>query len=171
MNAISEPKKKRVREVTGGKVLLWLVAFFGVVFAVNGVLVQAAISTFGGVETQSSYKAGLMFGQEVAKAERQDAHHWQIDGKLVRDRAGEAVLDITARDEKGVPLTGLKAVARLAHPADERLDHVFELARTGAGAFHGQVQAQPGQWELLVDLYRGDDRVFRSRSRVTLQSP
>jgi len=161
-------RRNKSGELTGRAVLLWLVAFFGVVFAVNGVLVKAATSTFGGVETQSSYKAGLMFEQEVAKAERQDARRWQVDGKLARDRAGEAVLDISARDEKGAPLTGLKAVARLAHPADERLDHVFELARTGAGAFHGQAAAQAGQWELLIDLYRGEDRVFRSRSRVTL---
>ena len=156
-------------ELTGRMVLLWLVGFFGVVFAVNAVLVKAATSTFGGVETQSSYKAGQMFEQELARAERQDARHWQVDGKLARGRAGEAVLDIAARDEKGAPLTGLKVVARLAHPADERLDHVFDLARTGAGRFHGQVEAQAGQWELLIDLYRGDDRVFRSRNRVTLK--
>lgn len=162
-------KPRKARELTGKHVLLCLLGFFGIVFAVNGVLVRAATSTFGGVETSSSYKAGLLFEQEVAKAERQDARHWQVGGKLTRDRAGEAVLDITARDEKGVPLTGLKAVARLAHPADERLDHVIELTRGGAGLFHGEAKAQPGQWELLIDLYRGDDRVFRSRSRVTLR--
>jgi len=169
MNAITEIKKKRPRELTGGKVLLWLVVFFGVVFAVNGVLVQAAVSTFGGVETQSSYKAGQMFEHEVAVAERQDALHWQVDGKLTRDRAGEAVLDVNARDAKGAPLTGLKAMARLAHPADERLDHVVPLSRIGAGQFHGEVKAQPGQWDLLVDLYRGETRVFRSRSRISLR--
>lgn len=162
-------KPRKARELTGKHVLLCLLGFFGIVFAVNGVLVRAATSTFGGVETSSSYKAGLLFEQEVAKAERQDARHWQVGGKLTRDRAGEAVLDITARDEKGVPLTGLKAVARLAHPADERLDHVIELTRGAAGLFHGEAKAQPGQWELLIDLYRGDDRVFRSRSRVTLR--
>ena len=43
------------REVTGRHVLLSLVSFFGVVFAINGALVRAAISTFGGVETASSY--------------------------------------------------------------------------------------------------------------------
>ena len=63
---------KKPRELTGRHVLLWIVGFFAVVFAVNGVLVRAATSTFGGLETQSSYKAGLMFEQEVAKAERQD---------------------------------------------------------------------------------------------------
>ena len=67
----------------------------------NGVLVRAAISTFGGVETLSSYKAGLQFEQEVGLVERQDALHWQVSGTLTRDRAGDAVLDVTARDAQG----------------------------------------------------------------------
>lgn len=163
----AQPKKPR--EVTGRTVLFSLIGFFGVVFAVNAVMVKAATSTFGGVETTSSYKAGLMFKEQVAAAEAQDARHWQVDGTLKRDGAGEAVLELSARDAKGAPLAGLKAFARLAHPADARLDHEIPLDRIGAGHFRGMTMAARGQWELLVDLYRGDDRVFRSRSRVTLQ--
>ena len=160
---------RRLRELTGRHVLLGFVAFFGVVFAVNAVLVRAAISTFGGVETASSYRAGLQFEHEVAVAERQNALHWQVSGKLTRNGAGEAVLDLTARDANGAPLPGLRADARLAHPADERLDRVIEIRSVAAGVFHGQAAAQPGQWDLIVDLYRGDQRLFRSQGRVTLK--
>jgi len=160
---------RKTRELTGRHVLFCLLGFFGVVFAVNAVMVKAATSTFGGVETSSSYKAGLMFEQDVARAGQQDELRWQIGGKIARDKAGAAMLDISARDAKGVPLEGITAQARLAHPADERLDHVIALDRTNAGLFHGQAQAQPGQWELIVDLYRGEARVFRSRSRITLR--
>ena len=59
---------RKTRELTGRHVLFCLLGFFGVVFAVNAVLVKAATSTFGGVETSSSYKAGLMFEQDVARA-------------------------------------------------------------------------------------------------------
>ena len=142
---------------------------FAIVFAVNGYMVKAAISTFGGVETQSSYKAGQQFEHEVAIAERQAALHWKVDGKLTLDKVGEAVLDVTVRDAKGVPVTGLNALARLAHPADERLDHVVPLDRVGAGDFHGVAHAKAGQWELMIDLDRGGKRVFRSRSRISLR--
>jgi len=169
MRTTSHRKRKPARELTGRVVLFWLLGFFGIVFVANAMLVQAATSTFGGLETGSSYKAGLMFTEEIASAQRQDALHWHVNGKLTRDRAGEAVLDINARDGQSAPLTGLTAVARLAHPADARLDHVIPLSRSGVGTFHGEAQAQPGQWELIVDLYRGDDRVFRSRSRITLR--
>jgi nitrogen fixation protein FixH len=83
--------------------------------------------------------------------------------------AGVAVLDLIARDAQGRPLGGLTADARLAHPADDRLDHVIAVRPLAAGVFRGTAEAQPGQWELIVDLYRGDQRVFRSRSRVSLR--
>jgi len=169
MQAAPHAKQKQARILTGRHVLLWLVAFFGIVFAVNGVLVRAAISTFGGVETLSSYRAGLQFEQEVGLVQRQDALHWQVTGKLARDSAGVAVLDVTARDAQGAPLSGLTADARLAHPADDRLDRVIAVRSVAGGVFRGAAQAQPGQWELIVDLYRGDQRVFRSRSRVSLR--
>jgi nitrogen fixation protein FixH len=159
------------RELTGRHVLICFIAFFGLVFSANAVMVKVAMSTFGGVETTSSYKAGLMFGQDVARAEQQDALHWQVLGQLSRDGLGNAVLDISVRDGKGVPVDGLAAQARLAHPADERRDHWIALKDASTGRFHGVAKAEPGQWELIVDLYKDDARRFRSRSRVTLSSP
>jgi nitrogen fixation protein FixH len=162
-------RRDRPRELTGRAVLLWFVAFFGLVFAVNGVLVKAATSTFGGLETTSSYKAGLLFKQEIESAERQAALHWHVDGRLRRDAVGEAVLDVAVRDARGGAVTGLTALARLAHPATAKLDHIVPLNPVGAGQFHGMVPAQAGQWELIIDLDHGGNRVFRSRSRVTLR--
>jgi nitrogen fixation protein FixH len=159
----------KTRELTGKHVLLCFLGFFALVFAVNGVLVKAATSTFGGVETSSSYKAGLMFKQDIAAAEQQDALHWQVEGKITRNGSRGATLNISARNEKGTPLAGLAAKARLAHPADERLDQAVMLDPVGPGQFHGEAQAHAGQWELIIDLYRDDVRMFRSRSRVTLR--
>jgi nitrogen fixation protein FixH len=162
-------KTGKPRELTGRAVLLWLIAFFGVVFAVNGWLVQAATSTFGGLDTPSSYQAGLRFESEIGRAERQQALHWQVDGTLKRDGAGEAVLDVSVRDAQGQPISGLSADATLEHPANAGLDRVIHLAKIGSGAFHGVAQGRAGQWDLIVDFYRGGERMFRSRSRVSLQ--
>lgn len=159
---------RKPREVTGRTVLFSLLAFFGCVFAVNAVMVKAATSTFGGVEVQSSYKAGLQFETEVARARAQDALHWRVDGHVARDGAGEAVLALSVRDAKGLPVPGIAAEARLAHPADERLDRDIALKPSGAGTFRGEASAAAGRWDLIVDLYRDGTRVFRSRSAVVL---
>lgn len=162
-------RRDKPREVTGRTVLIWLVGFFGLVFLINGIMAKAAISTFGGVRTPSSYKAGQNFEHEVALARAQDALHWKVDGKLNLGRAGAAMLDMSVRDAEGQPVGGLTAEARLWHPADSRRDHVIPMRKTGPGAFHGEAQAQPGRWELTVDFYRGDKRMYRSRSEIMLK--
>ena len=159
----------RPRELTGRGVLIWFIGFFAVIFAVNAVMVKAATSTFGGVETTSSYKAGLKFKDEIAAAAKQAGLQWHVDGKLVHDKAGEAVLDIAVRDAAGKAVTGLAATALLAHPADARRDHEVPLGLVGTGQFHGVVVAPAGQWELIIDLERDGERVFRSRSRAVMK--
>ena len=163
------PRANKPKELTGRTVLFCLLGFFGVIFAVNGVLVKAATSTFGGTEKMSSYAAGLTFSKEIAAAERQQALNWQVDGKLARGRDGAATFDVAVRDAQGVAVGGLTAEARLAHPANARLDQVIALSRTGPGSFHGETEGARGHWELFVDFYRDGARVYRSRSRVMLQ--
>jgi nitrogen fixation protein FixH len=162
-------KQKRVREVTGRTVLIYLLGFFGVVFAANALLVKAATSTFGGLEVASSYKAGLRFNADEAQAHSQDGLRWQVSGKIERDGAGMAKLVLDARDSHGIPLSGLAVETRLVHPADARRDRVIPMRETIVGVFSGAAPAAAGQWELVIDLMRGDERVFRSQSRVVLR--
>jgi nitrogen fixation protein FixH len=158
----------RTKEVTGRTVLVWLVAFFGIVALVNVVMIRAAVSTFGGLETESSYQAGLAFARETADARAQNALHWRVDARLSPLRDGATDVAIDARDAEGRPLDGLAATARLVHPADQRDDRVMALRQTGPGVFRGVTPAAAGQWDLVIELARDDQRVFRSRNRVLL---
>ena len=69
------------RPITGRMVLAALVAFFGFVMLVNIVMVRAAITTFGGVDTPSSYQAGLAFKAEEAEAAAQAARNWTVEAE------------------------------------------------------------------------------------------
>ena len=159
----------RTKEVTGRTVLVWLVAFFAVVAAVNVAMIRAAVSTYGGLETESSYQAGLAFARETADARAQDALHWRVDARLSPAGAGATGLMVDARDADGRPLRGLAATARLVHPADQRDDHAVALRETGPGEFRGTALAAAGQWDLVIELAREGKRVFRSRNRVLLR--
>ena len=162
-------KERQPRELTGRAVLIWLLGFFGVVIVANAVLVRAAVSTFGGVETESSYKAGLMFSREAAAAHAQDSLHWQVTAK-VRPSGGErTIVEVVARDAQGRPLRGLEASAVLAHPADQRFDHLVSLTEQEPGKFEGVTAPIAGQWELVIELSRDGARLFRSRNRIVLQ--
>jgi len=117
------------RPLTGRTVLICLIGFFAVVFIANGIMISAAISTFGGVETASSYQAGLAFAREAAAAHAQDDLHWRVTAQ-VRHAPGATLVDIEARDSAGRPLAGLTATAQLAHPNDRR---AFNLELTAEG--------------------------------------
>jgi nitrogen fixation protein FixH len=161
--------RREPRELTGGMVLALLLAFFAVIFAVNGVLVHKALSTFAGVETESSYKAGQSFEREVAKSEAQDARRWQITGQVTRAADGTAVLDIVARDVDGATLTGLDALVTFERPTDRRLDRTMTVGKDGAGHFRGRANIAAGQWDLVIELWRQGERQFRSINRIVLQ--
>jgi nitrogen fixation protein FixH len=156
------------RPLTGRVVLAWVIAFFAVVALVNAVMIRAALTTFGGVETASAYQAGQVFEREAAAARAQDARQWRVQANLRRD-GGDAVLEIKAHDAEGRALTGLSATAGLHHPTDARGDHAVPLAEAAPGRFSGAVAAAPGQWDVLIEFSRAGERVFRSRNRVVLK--
>jgi nitrogen fixation protein FixH len=155
------------RILTGRMVLFYFIAFFGVVFTMNFFMVRVAISSFSGVETESAYKAGLSFKNDVAAAHAQDARHWAVEASL--QRGGDATrLVIMARDEGSRPLAGLTPEVRLAHPTDKRRDIAVEFVEVTAGRFQNLTPMPQGRWDLVIALKRADETVFRSKSRISL---
>ncbi len=155
------------RRLTGGTVLACLVTFFVIVAVVNGIMIRFAISTFGGLETSSSYQAGLTFKQDESEARAQEDRHWQVKADL-RAVGGNTLIEIDARDPAGNPLTGLEASALLQHPTDARHDRKIVLSENATGHFRGTTDPEPGQWDVMIELSRGGERLFRSRNRVVL---
>lgn len=162
------PAVRGPREVTGRMVLSWVVGFFAVIIGVNAFMAHQALSTFGGVDTDSSYRAGQVFEREVAMAKAQDAQHWQVDAK-VTPSAGDAILDIVARDASGAPLAGLTATALFARPTDRRLDREVAVSEDTLGHFRGSAEIPAGQWDLVIELSRQGERLFRSKNRIVLR--
>ncbi len=150
-------------------VLVFMIAFFAVIFGVNAFMAHQAISTFGGVETASSYQAGQMFERDVALARVQDAQHWRVDAKVTTSAAGVALLDVSASDASGAPLAGLTGTAIFERPTDRRLDRSMAIAETATGRFHGTAVLPAGQWDLIIELSRGGERKFRSKNRIVIR--
>ncbi|MFD2250694.1 nitrogen fixation protein FixH [Pseudochelatococcus lubricantis] len=182
------PRRGRERRLTGRTVLLCLIGFFGAVAAVNVVMIRAAISTHGGAEKISSYRAGLNFARDREAAEAQKALGWQVDVMLPH-RAGTVGLkpagghgclvpqhacvatgatSVSVRDAQGRPLAGLEATLVLAHPTDSRRDRSIPLADRGNGIYEADIAVTPGNWNLDLDIERNGEQMFRSSSRVVL---
>lgn len=157
------------RQLTGRMVLAMMIAFFAVIIGVNGFMAHEALSTFRGVDADSAYKAGQQFEQEVAAAQAQDAEHWRVDAKVTPDADGAVLLDVTARDAAGKPLSGLTATAVFARPTDRRLDRSMPVSEDAPGHFHGNAAVAAGQWDLILEFSREGDRLFRSKNRVIIK--
>jgi nitrogen fixation protein FixH len=157
------------KPLTGGKVLTMLVAFFGVIIAVNLVMMRLAIQTMPGTDVDSAYTASLAYEKEIAIAQGQNARNWKVDAQVRRGPDGSANLQVEARDNDGKPMSGLKFQGRFERPTDRRADRPVELAEMGIGVYRGNAaQIAAGQWDLVIEGVSAGQRMFLSKNRVVL---
>src|SRR3954469_22741245 len=101
------------KPLTGTKVVLMLVAFFGIVIGVNVTMMKLAIATLPGTDVDSPYAAGLSYDREISAAQDQAARKWQVNAHIERRADGAATLQVDARDASGRPMSGLTFGGRL----------------------------------------------------------
>jgi len=156
MNAIS-PANPRSRWIP------WVfVAGFGVVVAVNAVLITAAISTFTGTTTAGAYDRGRGYGEVLAEAARQQALGWRT---AVSRTEGAVLLAVRLPD--GTPLPADALVTGVLQRPLERfaLPLAFQPSAPGGWRAAAEVPA-PGAWEAVLTVTRGTDRL-ELRERLT----
>lgn len=158
------------RPITGRFVLICLIVFFGLIIAINVVMMKLAIETLPGTEVDSPYAASLAYGNEIEAARAQATRGWAVVAHVAREEDGGASVHIEAKDREGKPLTDVVFTSRLERPADRRLDQPVELASIGGAVYRGRVaQLASGQWSLVLEGDRNGERVFLSRNRVILK--
>lgn len=156
--------------LTGRKVLLIFVAFFGTIAAADTFLVMSAVRSWSGAEATSAYKAGQLYNAEIARARAQAERGWTLDARAERAADGGALIRVEVRDEAGRPLAGRRLDVSLQRPTDKRGDRSLVLAETGPGSYAGAVpDLAPGQWDVVVDVLDGKERAYRRRTRVVLR--
>jgi nitrogen fixation protein FixH len=157
------------RPLTGRQVLWMFIAFFGVMFAVNGFMAYAAIKTFRGADTESVYAASRAFPGEIAAAQRQAALDWSVDLHADRTADGAAAIVVSPFDAQGKPVTGLTLRARFEHPSDRYRDKAVDLVEARAGTYQASAEGVAGgAWDVTIEAARDGERVYRSRNRIML---
>ena len=134
------------RELKGGHVLAILVAFFGVIFAVNFLLAYLANSTWSGLVVENGYVASQSFNSDLAKAKAQEALGWNVG--FTADRND---IKITFADAKGAKIDSLNLTGRLQRTVTDKEDQQLTFAWMGAGLYSAPARLAPGLWEVEVD--------------------
>ena len=156
-------------KLTGMHVLLILVAFFGIVAAVNIVMIRFALKTHSGEVTAHPYEKGLAYNAAIREAREQEARGWKVDGQVSRAGDGKAQIEVSARDSAGAPLSGLKVHGLLAAPADVKRDRPIELVEAAPGVYRGEAAAQAGAWAFELTAARDGKTLFQSHNRINLR--
>lgn len=152
--------------ISGRKVLVYLVAFFATVTAVNGVFIYQAVKTYPGLSAENAYRTGLAYNRVLAAAEAQRALGWRV--KLERARVGETDgLRLSLADRDGSPIQAPKAIAELRRPAHRGDDRRVDFAPVGPGIYAVALpEGTKGAWDVVILIERPDGGVYRAEHRL-----
>ncbi len=132
-----------VKRITGWHAAAALIAFFGVVIAVNVTMAVFAVRTFGGVVVENSYVASQKYNGWLEAARRQNELGWTIEPGLDRQRHVVVSVDVESAQVAGF--------AR--HPLGREADVPLTFGRDMRSA-----QAlPPGRWAVHLIVRRGNN--------------
>jgi len=153
------------RPVTGRTVLVWVLAFFGFIFAANGALVFFALDSWPGLVSDKAYDEGVSYNRTLDAAAVQARRGWSSELAFVpggKTGDGNVQLRLTGPDK--APVTGLKARVRFHRPVGDDFEETALLKEIAAGLYAAPV-ALPlsGRWYAEIDVRRKQDTVYRMR--------
>lgn len=155
-------------EITGRHVLWGMIAFFGVIFAVNGWFLYSALSTHTGVVAVEPYRKGLAYNDRIAADERQHALGWTSSVSL---DVAAGKLDVALADRTGAPLGGLDLRGMIGRPSTVEHDAKLEFREAAPGRYEARLAGiEAGTWLLQLEAAHltsaGEEILWRHRQRL-----
>ena len=147
------------REFTGRKMLLIMLAFFGVIICVNVFMAYSAVKTFPGLEVDNSYVASQQFNERAAA---QRALGWTVE--FVQD--GDEVV-LTLQDADGQTVIPAAIAATLGRPTFAGDDIALEFRLVG-NEYRAAADLASGPWRLFLDAVAQDGTRYKKRMHLTV---
>jgi nitrogen fixation protein FixH len=159
---------RRPCNVNGRDVLALFLAFFGAIFAVNGALIYAAVSTHTGLVANEPYRKGLAYNERIFADEHQAQLGWSERLELGRD--GHLRFVLAERDSR--PVGGLRIRGVLGRAATNRHDVNLAFVETAPGQYEAQgPEIAAGSWLIALEarIAEGAEPTYRLRRRLWLK--
>lgn len=157
---------KRERELTGRHVLFILLAFFGVMIAVNAYFTVVAVSSFRGEDVPRSYRQGLEYNQTLEARAAQAKLGWTVTTNRVEKDGGHWLL-VQVQNKDGNPVFAADLTATLRHRTDTALDQSLHLTPDGPGRYQTALTVPTGEYYLKGMISKASDQfVFTQSVRV-----
>jgi len=152
-------------EFTGRHMLLIMVAFFGVIIAVNLTMAFMARRSWTGIVVENTYVASQEFNANAAEGRAQAALGWRSELEIAGGTVRYRLLD-----RSGAPVHSDDVTARFRHPAYESADREAVLVPDADGSFSAPVELPDGQWIVsTAAVVTALDSPYREARRVTIR--
>lgn len=152
------------RSLSGRAVLLWLLAFFIPVIAVNVYFIIISVTTFRGEDEQKPYLQGVEYNTTIERRVEQEALGWKSTIAAQRLPSGAVQIAVSIRQASGAPESQVRLTGELRHPADETRDRPLTLVPLGDGQYRAEVPSvSKGAWDVIVN---SDSAPFEAMRRV-----
>ncbi len=159
---MTEPRQPRI--ITGRIVLIGMLAFFGVIIAVNAAFVYFALESWPGLSTENAYREGLQYNRTLADAERQAKIGW-TSTVAIEAKGSRLVAELVAPGD--TPVSGVSLTAVLSRPLGDATETRLTLAETTAGTYIAPLAGlAAGRWR--AEIVARDDTGVRYRMVHTL---
>lgn len=145
------------RPFTGRHMSIIMVAFFGVVIAVNLFMARMAGSSFTGIVVENSYVASQHYNRWLAEARAEEKLGWKATAR--RDADGHLVIALS-----GAP-AGAQVSADAWHPLGRMPDHALRFVPAGAG-FRSVETIPAGRWRIRIAV-KAAGRLWRTEGAVS----
>ena len=146
-------------QITGWHVLGAVVAFFGVVIAVDSIFLVAAYRSHPGQVSVTPYEDGLAYNRDVARHRAQLALGWSATAAPAPGGVAIIVADAVGRPVSDLDLTGL-----LRRPATEAGEIRLAFSETSPGRYFATVRPAAGAWDLEASA---KGKPFTAERRLT----
>lgn len=151
-------------EFTGRHMLVIMLAFFGVIIAVNLTMATYANTSWSGLIVRNSYVASQHFNAQAKAARAQAALGWT--GTMSYE-AG--TFRYALADAAGKPLAVGASEAFFRRPVDDRHDQTIALTPERSGTLAAPVLLKDGLWIVEIEAEAGLDAPYRDVRRIELK--
>ncbi len=155
----------RQRELTGRHVLFIMLAFFGVIIAVNLTNAFLASRSWTGTVAENTHVASRQFNAKTAEARAQAALGWTARLSIADGKISYQLIDAA-----GKPVPAKAATVNLRRPTHVSEDQSLTLTLQPDGALSAPANLRDGLWTVEILTEAGLERPYRDARRLTLRN-
>jgi len=148
-------------------VLLSLLAFFGVVFLVNGIFFWFARDSWTGLSTEDAYRKGIAFNDQLSRADAQRNLGWTTETEYASAGPGEGRLVFALKASDGQPVRNREVLVMFRRPVTEGIDFATALRSDDMGRYVADITPPaPGQWDVRIEVSRPGTLPYLVETRI-----